>query len=450
MLQEFLEFIEKQKLFTKDEKVLLGVSGGIDSMVMADLFQRAGFRFGIAHCNFKLRGIESEKDETFVTRFAEANKIPFFPKAFSTTEHASSRGISIQMAARELRRKWMESVAESEGYSCCATAHHLDDEAETFFLNMLRGTGIAGLHGILPKSGQFIHPMLFTGRQDIIDYVQDRRIEFREDASNRETDYARNKIRHLVIPELEKIKPGFRKVLTKDIANIRSIEIIYRSHLSETWNNIASEDEHGMRININKLKELPEFPTYLFEFLQRYGFNASDTEQMAVSLDGQAGKQFFSKTHRVILDRDSLIIGQNLANESSELNYLIQSGEKKIERPVGMTLRTYQRSEGFHILEDPWIAQLDADTVDFPLNIRKWRKGDRFYPLGMKTKKLLSDFFTDLKLSRFQKGACWIMTSNDDIIWIIGHRIDDRFKVTGSSKNILEIRVDHKSEDGAV
>jgi tRNA(Ile)-lysidine synthase len=336
----------------------------------------------------------------------------------------------------------MESIAEIENFTYTATAHHLDDEVETFLLNLMRGTGIAGLHGILPKSGQVIHPMLFTGRQDISNYARERRIEFREDTSNKKTDYGRNKIRHLVIPELEKIKPGFRKILSKDIDHIRSVERIYRAHLSETWTKVAKTDKNSIRISIQELRKLPELSTYLYEFLQPYGFNASDSQQIVTALDGQAGKQFVSETHRIVLDREFLLIAINKANEPSETEFLIPIGTKKIEQPVRLTLEVYPRSESFGILKEPRVAQLDADKVDFPLIIRRWQKGDRFYPLGMKGKKLLSDYFTDQKLSLFQKETTWIMTSKDDIVWIIGRRIDNRFKVTGSTRIILDIRVD--------
>lgn len=439
MQKNFLDFIALNKLVSEHGKILLGVSGGIDSMVMVDLFKKSEFNFAIAHCNFDLREKESEDDEKFVRKYAAENKLPFFSKKFKTGEFASAKGLSIQMAARKLRMNWMQEIADQERFCCIAMAHHQDDQVETFFLNLMRGTGIAGLHGILPKSGRIIHPMLFTDRNGIVQYANKNDIRFREDSSNLKNDYLRNKIRHKVLPELEKITPGFARKLSGDIAHFRSVEKIYRSHLSVLWNSIAEEDEHGASINLAKLRKLQELPTYLFEFLNPFGFNAADAEQIAASIERQAGKQFISKTHRVVVDRSDLIIGKRTDPDVAGDRYSIVSGNTLIEHPVRLKLSISKKESGFQIISDPSIALLDSDKVKFPLELRRWKKGDFFYPLGMSGKKLLSDFFTDQKFSLFDKESCWIITTGDQIIWIAGSRIDDRFKITEGTTTLLTI-----------
>jgi len=439
MLDNFLHYIDQKNLFSDQDPILLGVSGGLDSMVMTDLFEKAGYTIGIAHCNFSLRGKESDGDEHFVHNYADGKKIPFYSKRFDTKKFAASNSTSIQMAARDLRLNWFREISIQEGYKYFATAHHLDDQIETFFINLLRGTGIAGLHGILPKSGKLIHPLMFAGRNEISQYAEKHNLKYREDSSNKKTDYIRNKIRHKVIPELEKIKPGFSNILSNDILHIRSVENIFRRHLKETWQSISALDKNRTKIDLEQLKRLPELETYLFEFLVPFGFNTSDAAQIVASLDTVSGKQFFSKSHRLILDRDHILIEENKNSVHDQEEFLILFNKKKIEIPVILNIKTLSRTPGFQILTDPYIAQLDADKIEFPLKIRKWQKADRFFPLGMKGKKLLSDFFTDQKFSLIQKEECWLLLSGNNILWIIGHRMDNRFKIADSTRNILEI-----------
>jgi len=440
MLENFLHYIDQENLFSDQDAILLGVSGGLDSMVMTDLFDKAGYNVGIAHCNFSLRGNESDDDEQVVKIYAAGKKIPFYSKRFETKKYAAANGTSIQMAARDLRLNWFNEIANREGYKYIATAHHLDDQIETFFINLLRGTGIAGLHGILPKSGKLIHPLMFAGRKEISQYAEKHNLKYREDSSNSKTEYIRNKIRHKVIPELEKIKPGFSNILSTNIFQIRSVENIFRSHLKNTWHSISTKDQDLIKINIKKLKQLPELETYLFEFLSPYGFNTSDAVQIAISMDTIPGKQFYSKSHRLILDREYVLIEEIKILMNPQEEFLVNQNIYTVDIPLKLNIKTFSKTTGFQLLTEPCFAQLDADKIEFPLKIRKWQKGDNFYPLGMQGKKLVSDFFADQKFSLIQKEACWLLLSGNNILWIIGHRIDNRYKISDSTRNILEVK----------
>jgi len=308
MLQAFKTYITKEKLFLSGEKILLAVSGGMDSVAMAELFFRAKFSFAIVHCNFQLRGEESDKDEVFVSLLARKYKVPFFNKRFLTKELTESKNISIQMAARELRYGWFHELLTKEGYPYLATAHHLDDQIETFFINMMRSTGIAGFHGIFPKQGKIIRPMLFASREEIEGFVKKNDLIYREDKSNQEIKYLRNKIRHELIPVLAEINPGFSNILTENIYRIREAEKIFRNTIDQVRNTLVRKEKERIFISIRDIKKLTPCITYLFEFLSSFGFNYPVVNDVVKALDEEPGKQFYSPTHRLIKDRDDLII----------------------------------------------------------------------------------------------------------------------------------------------
>lgn len=442
MLDKFISFIGQHQLFNPGDKILLGVSGGIDSMVMTDLFVRAGIQIEIAHCNFQLRGSESDDDEQFVKAYASQLRTPFHTIRFETQSIAESQKVSIQMAARELRMDWFFHVAKEKGIAAVATAHHLDDQVETFFINLLRGTGLAGLHGMLPKSGQLIHPLLFTNRVEIEAYAKSRKMTYREDSSNLKTKYLRNNLRLKVIPELEKIKPGFSKILAHNMEHFRSAERILTDHMQATWNSISFKENEMTRVKLDELKKLPEKSTYLHEFLKPFGFNTADALQITGSLESHPGKHFLSKTHRITLDREYLLIESLRDPVTRKKKFQIPADALEIDRPVKLKISAFQKSTAFMINPDPRVAQLDRDLIKFPLTIRHWKKGDFFYPLGMKGKKLLSDFFTDQKVSQPEKENCWLLESDGNIIWVIGYRIDDRFKISHTTKSLIEFVCD--------
>lgn len=440
MLNKFIRFISQENLHEMNDRILLGVSGGIDSMVMADLYLKAGIQIGIAHCNFKLREKESDKDEQFIEKYAEDQKTPFFSVQFETEKYAKAQHLSIQMAARDLRMNWFSEILLREGYDAVATAHHLDDQVETFFINLLRGTGISGLRGIKPKSGNLIHPILFAARNEITDYAFTNGISYREDSSNLESNYIRNKIRHSIIPELEQIKPGFSHILTKNMDHLRSAEHILQIHWDKTWDSISKKENSLVKIDLKKLRKLQEIPSYLFEFLKPYGFNSSDATRITDSLDSQPGKQFFSKTYRIILDREYLLLEKLPVNEDEKPHEFVLYENEENSNPVGLNFRKYNKEPGFTPSSDPHIAQLDAAIIEFPLTLRKWKRGDRFHPLGMNGNKLVSDFFIDKKFSQIKKEKAWILLSGSQIIWIIGVRIDNRYKISSSTKQVMEFR----------
>jgi tRNA(Ile)-lysidine synthase len=443
MLQSLKSYIAKEKLFLPQERILLAVSGGIDSVAMAELFSRAKFFFGIAHCNFQLRGEESEKDAVFVTLLARKYKVPFFSKRFFTKELTENKNISVQMAARELRYNWFNELLTKENYQYIATAHHLDDQIETFFINMMRSTGIAGFHGIFPKQGKIIRPLLFASRNEIEEFVKKNGLTHREDTSNQEIKYLRNKIRHELLPVLSEINPGFRNVLTENIYRIREAENIFRDTVNQIKNRILRKNKEQTLISINQLKNLIPCKTYLFEFLAPFGFNYSVAEDISEALDEEAGKQFYSLTHRLIKDRNDLIIiplltGKKLPAESTEFH--ITEKNSRISVPLKLTLKKLSKDKNFQIDISPQVANLDLHKITYPLTLRKWQHGDLFYPYGRDHKKKLSDFFIDSKFSIDDKENTWILCSGGKIAWIVGHRIDNRFRITPKTKEVLQIR----------
>lgn len=443
MLTAFKEYIRKENLFHPTDKVMLAVSGGIDSVAMAELFSRSGFSFGIAHCNFQLRGNDSNEDELFVSRLAGKLKVPFFSKRFSTTSYKDLKGISVQMAARELRYSWFNELLTGGGYAYLATAHHLDDQIETFFINMMRSTGIAGFHGIIPKQGNIIRPMLFASRELIGQFVNKNGIAFREDRSNQEVKYLRNKIRHELLPVLSEMNPNYRTILTENIYRVREAEKIFRESVEKIRTKQVKTGKIRTLVSIEGIMHLNPLTTYLFELLSPFGFNYPVVCEISNSLSEEPGKQFFSTTHRLIKDRDHLIITSLPTNktalpESSE--FLITEKAKLVSVPVKLSLRKMANDPDFRIDPSPEVANLDLHKITFPLALRKWKKGDAFIPYGRNHRKKVSDFFTDCKLSIDLKENVWILCSGEKIVWIVGHRIDNRFRITPKTKQVLQIR----------
>jgi len=443
MLQAFKTYIKKEKLFVPGEKILLAVSGGMDSVAMAELFCRAKYSFGIAHCNFQLRGEESDEDEVFVKDFAKKLKVPCYNRQFFTTDYADEHRLSTQMAARELRYNWFNELLTKEGYSFLATAHHLNDQVETFFINMLRSTGIAGFHGILPKQGKIIRPMLFAAREEIEEFIKKNKLVYREDRSNQEIKYLRNKIRHELIPVLAEINPGFSNILTENIYRIREAEKIFRDTVDNARNSIVRKKKERTLLSINEIKKLSPVTTWLFEFLCPFGFNYSVAKDVSEALNEEAGKQFYSPTHRLIKDRNDLIItplesGKKAGAE--ETGFQIPENTSRLKNPLNLRMKTLVKNHDFKVDVSPVVANLDLQKVTFPLTLRKWQHGDVFHPFGRDHKKKLSDFFTDSKFSINDKENAWILCSGEKIAWIVGYRIDNRFRITAKTKQVLQIK----------
>jgi len=441
MFRKFTSYIEEYKLFQPGNSILLAVSGGLDSMVMTELFRQSRSSIGIAHCNFRLRGDESNKDEEFVCKMAEKFNIPFFIKRFSTNSYAKERKISVQMAARELRYDWFEEIQATNGFDYIATAHHRDDQIETLFINLLRGTGIAGLHGIPAKQGHLIRPLLFASKEEIEKYARTKQLSFREDSSNSSLKYTRNKIRHQLIPLLKSIQSDFTGNISTTINRIRDTESILRPYIEETSKKLIRKKQDHWVIKIADLTEFQPLQAWLCELLLPFGFNETTIHDLISHLHGASGKSFYSPEYRIIKDRDSLILTHRPKTVQSEdqKEYMIKAGETDCYLPIRLQLQLVTRTPDYQISSSCNQATLAVNKLTFPLTIRKWKSGDFFHPYGMNKRKKLSDFFIDEKISIPEKENTWLLCSGSRIVWIIGRRIDHRFRVTTQTKDLLII-----------
>jgi tRNA(Ile)-lysidine synthase len=437
MFEEFLSYIRKNNLFKMQDRLLLAVSGGIDSMVMLHLFLKLGTDIGIAHCNFCLRDKESDNDEELVKKHAYENKIPFYSIRFNTKEHAAKNGISIQMAARDLRYEWFEKIRLENHFDLIAIAHNLNDNIETMLINLTRGTGLTGLSGIKPASNRIIRPLLFASRKKIEEYCNDYHITFREDKSNAETKYMRNKIRHLVIPILKEINPSLEETLNDTAERLSGIDKIVSVYI----NGIRSQTSIRMGtttvFDVEKLKKYLKSKALIFELFSPYGVTGLATGDLLKLMTGKTGKQIFTKTHRILKNRYELIVSP-LVKHSQDY-YEINGVEDLLKVPGIKSAEIINTGPGYRIPRKKSVASIDTEKIKFPLIIRGWKRGDFFYPLGMKQKKKLSDYFIDRKYSLVKKENALIIESEGKIVWIIGERIDERFKVTVSTSIILKI-----------
>ncbi len=439
MLRKFQKNIETHHLFAPSDTILVGVSGGIDSVVLLDLLDQAGFSIALAHCNFKLRGVESELDQKLVTELARKYDKPLFSTEFDTAEYAADNGISIEMAARELRYHWFEEIRVSHHYDWIAVAHHRDDQLETFFLNLARGTGLQGMTGMQPVNGKIVRPLLFASRKEIEDYRFENHLEYREDQSNKSVDFQRNKIRHQLMPLMEELNPAFRDNLSKTMAILQDVNSIYQQEIARMWERVSLRRNDEYLLSISELKMLQPLGTYLFEFLKPFQFNSEVVADLLDSLDGQPGKQFFSPTHRLDVDRGFLIIRKN--EKIIEKTYYLDENQQLIDQPIKLQITNIKRDAQFQLISSSKIALIDKDKLQYPLLIRKWKTGDFFRPLGMVGFKKLSDYFIDEKFSLAAKERTWILANGEQIVWIIGHRLDDRYKITAETKEMLKIEL---------
>lgn len=440
MVNRFIQYVKEHNLFENNQTILLAVSGGIDSMILCDLFLKSNFKFAIAHCNFHLRGEESNRDERFVREYAQKNNIKIHVKDFDTYSYMKEKGKSMQVSAREMRYSWFNELLKEEGYSYIATGHHIDDSIETFFMNILRGTGIAGLHGILQKVNLVIHPLLFTGRAEIVNYQKENKLEFVEDSSNATTKYTRNKIRHELIPLVKEIAPNFDKIISKEIERFRETEVVFRSVINDAKTELLEIENQTIKISIEKLKSYVPQKIFMYEILSDFGFNEATINSIEDALLETSGKQFYSETHRLVKDRDYLLI---VKNKPQNLNqYLIEESQTSVYSPIILHLEVLKDLQYVKILKNKEVAMLDYDKLSFPLILRKWKKGDSFFPYGLKGEKKISEFYKNLKYSILDKENQWLLCSENDIIWVVGQRIDDRYKITKSTKTIYKIELD--------
>ena len=439
MLEAFKSFILQENLCRPSETVLLTVSGGVDSVAMLDLFHSAGFKTGIAHCNFQLRGAESEGDEQFVRTLGDDRGLACHVRSFDTQQVAAEEGISIQMAARNLRYAWFEELRQQCRYDWIATAHNQDDILETFFINLSRGTGIRGLTGIPVRAGKLIRPLLFASREEILEYAGMNQLDFREDSSNTSEKYLRNKIRHKLIPLMEEQNPSFRQSMSETIEKLKDSGILYLREIERIKNLVSLTESDRTTINLRELLRMDPLKTILYEILADFSFTSHMMEDILPALEGPPGKQFFSSTHRMVKDRNQLII---TPLEKSEIRkYYLELEQARIQEPLQLEWKVLEKTDSFIIPKDPEIACLDFDLLNFPLILRRWQTGDYFQPFGMKGMKKLSDYLIDMKVSLPDKEKVWLLTTGSKIVWVAGYRIDDRFRITEKTRNILMIKI---------
>lgn len=440
MIVDFHQYISHYNLCGKNDRILLTVSGGIDSVVMLDMFYQAKYKIAIAHCNFQLRANESDEDERFVKKLGEKYGIEVFIKRFETNTYALSNNLSIQVAARDLRYAWFEDLRKETSFDFVAVAHNADDEVETFFINLSRGSGLTGLKGIPMKRNRIIRPILFANREKIVAYAKKNKLFFREDSSNKEDKYLRNKIRLNLIPELKNLSPKFSHSVIDSIKHLNEADILLQQLLEEKFKSLEKQKDGITNISLSELEKLQPFHIWLYYLLRLYNFNRDTTDNLAESIAGkQTGKIFYSNTHKVLIDREELKI--KIIGEHKEEVYLIDINQKSTTKPINLSIDSFHVKEGFQLIKNIRFAQLDKDKLKFPLKIRKWKKGDKFKPFGMKGSKLLSDYFIDNKIDLFEKEDIWLLLSGEKIAWVIGYRISDDYKLTQKTTNILSIEL---------
>ena len=457
LLQKFQDNWKRQfhHISTASHKLLLAVSGGVDSIVLTDLVVKSGFDFIIAHCNFQLRGDESERDETFVRSLQNKYGKEVLVNRFDTRQYASQNKISIQEAARELRYKWFEELinpkSEIRNPKFAATAHHANDNIETLLINFFRGTGISGLHGIPAKQGKIIRPLLFAKREEIISYAKENNLKWVEDTSNTSDKYTRNFFRLQIIPAIKEVFENIEENLLHNIERLKEAEILYHQAIQQHLKKLCEEKGNEVHIPILKLQKSEPLNTIIWEIIKSYNFHAAQVEEVKKLFNAENASYITSDLYRIIKNRNWLVIAPIQTGEAQ--NILIEEDDKKIKFENGILFLEKMSSGNLPAGRPGWrletsnnIATLDATQIKFPLFLRRWKQGDYFYPLGMpnitdgrRGKKKLAKFFIDQKLSKTEKEKVWVIEMNKKIIWVIGYRIDDRFKITPSTKEVFRI-----------
>ena len=431
MLTKFQYHIEQNFAQLKDKKLLLAVSGGVDSMVLLDLFYKLRFDICIVHCNFQLRGEESDADELLVREICQEGYIPYFIESFDTLEFAKENKLSIQLAARKLRYDWFQEII-SLGFDYVLTAHHLDDNVETFLINFTRGTGLEGLTGIPAQNENVIRPLLPFSREEIENYAKEYNIQWREDSSNASDKYFRNKLRHNIVPTLKELNTGFLDSFQNTLNHLQQAESLVEDASKLVYEKVVEEKENQLEIHLKPLLQFENYKAYLYQWLKAYEFSAwNDIYDL---VEAQSGKQVFSETHVLLKDREKLILTERKSIDKSEV-FIIESLDSKVNIPL--KLRFYK---GVNIFEtNSNCIFVDENKLKFPLTIRKWQEGDYFYPAGMNGKKKLSKYFKDEKYSLLDKENQWLLCSEDQIVWVIGKRADDRFTSKETTQNSIKI-----------
>lgn len=438
LLHQVKRHITKNNLFQKEDKLLIALSGGIDSMVLTHLLFQLDYHIAVAHCNFQLRGLQSDADKDFVEAFAKMHKIPFYTKAFDTKVYADEQQVSTQLAARELRYSWFDEVMKHHNYDYLVTAHHANDQVETMLYNLTKGTGIAGLRGIPLKNDQIRRPLLSFTKEEIETYAHNHDLQWREDLSNQDDKYSRNRLRLNVIPELKQLNPGLEQTLVNNSRRFEALEKLLLHETSDIRSNYLSKQQDYFSLDLSWYDEKSGGLAILIELLKPFGFNIDQCFSIAEGIAKTSGKQYFSPGFTLVMDRDMVQLTPK--HETKEFSLIIDDSTNQIATPwADFSIERVSAHDEWP--KDKHTACLDADLIQFPIKVRNWMQGDSFYPLGMKGKKKLSDFMIDEKIPVNLKSRVMLFESDHDIIWVAGYRIDNRYKITSNTKHLLIIKM---------
>ena len=445
MQQKVQTYIQKHQLLTQKGKIIVGVSGGTDSVVLLHILMSLGYDCLVAHCNFHLRMEESDRDELFVRNLAKDLKIPYYSVDFETTKYADEHKISIEMAARDLRYAWFYELLYHQDAQAIAVAHHADDSIETMLMNLVRGTGLRGLTGIQPRNHKVVRPLLCCTRLELENYLVQFDLDHVEDSTNAMVDYQRNKFRNEVFPLLEEINQSVRQTLYDSLQRFEGNWTIYQQAIETMKEQIIQYKPGLVKMDIDIIEKQIHIPTLMYELLHTFGFGPSLIEQITEQLNGESGKVFFSETHRLLKDRKYLLITEKEDNSKDE--FQIEADDTVIELPFSMKITRLPVTPDFEVSKEQNRIHVDASKLAFPLLLRRWREGDSFFPFGMKQRKKISDFFINTKLSLLEKEHSWLLESNGEIVWIVGQRMDNRYRVTNDTKEVIEFNTQSYSND---
>lgn len=434
MKEQIQQYIIQHQLLSGEKPVVVGISGGADSVALLHILVSLGYKCIAAHCNFNLRGDESFRDEQFTIDFTQRLQVPLCKISFETNKYAQENRLSVEMAARELRYRWFEELLNTYDADAVAVAHHRDDSVETLLINLTRGSGLTGLTGIKPKNGNVVRPLLCVSREDIYAYIENNGLEYVTDSSNSSDIYTRNFIRLKVIPLLEEINPSVKASLARTANHLYDASLIYNHSIEEARKVITQNN----RLSISALLSFPAPATILYEMLKPYGFSRTVCESIFTVLEKDSGKIFYSSTHRLLKDRSDLLIDV-LSGEDNRA-YLINLEDDNVDLPVELKPEIVVIKEDYQIEKDKKFAYFDFDKLSFPLVLRHWQEGDWFVPFGMKGKKKISDYFSDKKFSLFDKEKTWLLCSGQDVIWIVGERTDNRYRIEKTTKRVLKLK----------
>ena len=440
MIEVVRKYIDQNQLLTKKELVIVGISGGADSAALLHMLVSMGYQCIAAHCNFKLRGEESDRDELFTDNYTQILQVPLRTIVFETKQYALNNHLSIEMAARELRYAWFEELRKEYNAQAIAVAHHRDDSIETLLINLTRGSGLCGLTGIRPRNGYVVRPLLPLSREDVFSYIDSNKLSYVTDSTNSSDIYTRNFIRLKVLPLLAQINPSIKASLARTADHLGEAEIIFKHVINEARNKVIQDNS----LSIDALMEFPAPKTILFELLKPYGFTRLVTEDIFSSLDKDSGKLFYSDSYRLLKDRSFLLIDSLEKHEQQ--CFTLDNVEGHITVPIELIFSKLVINKDFLIERNLNFAYFDYDKLKFPLTLRHWKEGDWFVPFGMTGRKKLSDYFSNNKFSLFDKEKIWLLCNGEDIIWIVGERPDNRYRIDKSTKKVLKVNfLDKKS-----